>query len=259
MTGTRAPAARQPRSRREHRCQPARPYCRVCCSIRTAPQRQTLSRSLIPASRSPGAPPLVTLFLEPTVTPLFEDEDGAATMATAASILSPAECAAWIDWGEATGFQLEKHAQTAYIAHRDNGRLAVQSDVVAKAIFDRLMQAGLVPSTVGRLRPSGCNANIRLYKYGQGQRFGRHVDQSNRLSDGSSTEFTVLLYLNEGFRGGETVFYTSHFAATEAYRFSPSAGAVLVHAHGERCLTHVGSEVTQGVKYLLRTDLAYSR
>ena len=27
-------------------------------------------------------------------------------------------CAAWISWGEAAPFQLEKHAQTAHIAHR---------------------------------------------------------------------------------------------------------------------------------------------
>ena len=36
------------------------------------------------------------------------------------------------------------------------------------------------------------------------------------------------------------------------------AGAVLVHAHGTRCLTHEGAAVTAGVKYLLRTDVAYA-
>ena len=31
---------------------------------------------------------------------------------------SSGRCAAWISWGEAAPFQLEKHAQTAHIAHR---------------------------------------------------------------------------------------------------------------------------------------------
>ena len=179
-------------------------------------------------------------------------------MATAAPIISPAECEAWVRWGESTGFSLEKHAQTSRIAHRDNWRLAVESDAVAQAVFERLMLARLVPPTLGRLRASGCNPNIRLYKYGEGQRFGRHVDQSNRVADGA-TEFTVLLYLNDGFEGGETVFYGSHYDANPMYRFVPQAGAALVHAHGERCLTHEGSAVTKGVKYLLRTDVVYSR
>ena len=34
-------------------------------------------------------------------------------------------------------------------------------------------------------------------------------------------------------------------------------GAVLLHAHGQRCLTHSGAPVTGGVKYLLRTDVVY--
>ena len=114
-----------------------------------------------------------------------------------------------------------------------------------------------VPSNLGRLQPSGCNPNIRLYKYGEGQRFGRHVDQANRLADGSTTEFTVLLYLNDDVEGGETVFYADHRSNQEACRFSPKAGAALIHAHGERCLTHEGAVVRKGVKYLLRTDLAY--
>ena len=34
---------------------------------------------------------------------------------------------------------LEKHAATAQVAHRDNGRLAVESDEVALAIFAQLL------------------------------------------------------------------------------------------------------------------------
>lgn len=186
-------------------------------------------------------------------------EDGlSATMISTANFLSAAECAAWIAWGEAAPFQLEKHAQTAHIAHRDNGRLAVLSADVADALLERLRP--WAPTQLGRRKLVACNPNVRLYKYGPGQRFGRHVDQSNRLADGSLTEFTLLVYLNDaGLEGGETCFYAGGgAAAVELLRVAPRAGASLVHAHGARCLKHEGAAVTRGVKYLLRSDLAYS-
>ena len=58
---------------------------------------------------------------------------------------------------------------------------------------------------------------------------------------------------------GETLFYEDHAPhAPELLRWRPLEGAALVHAHGDRCLTHEGAEVKRGVKYLLRTDLAYA-
>ena len=191
------------------------------------------------------------------VATLLEDGEGDA-MLLAAPIMTARECRAWIEWGEAIGFTIEKHAQTAYIAHRDNGRLAVESDEVAAAIFERLRP--WLPAEVGGRKLRGCNPNIRLYRYAQGQRFGRHVDQANRLSGARGvTEATVLLYLNdEGLEGGETLFYSHHAAPEPLMRVAPKAGAALVHAHGARCLTHEGSEVRRGVKYLLRTDVAYA-
>ena len=85
-----------------------------------------------------------------------------------------------------------------------------------------------------------------------------HVDGAQRLDDGSETEFTTLLYLNDGFAGGHTVFYESHAPnGRELLRVAPRRGAVLLHAHGERCLTHEGARVDAGTKYLLRTDVAY--
>ena len=195
----------------------------------------------------------------PTLQVILEEEDGMPTMLVASNLLTTRECAAWIAWGEATGFAREAHAQTRFVAHRDNGRLSVQSPAIADAIFERLRP--LVPPEIdGGRRLCGCNPNVRLYKYEAGQRFGPHVDQSNELEDGA-TEFTVLLYLgDEGVEGGETIFYWDHAHASsaEAFRCAPRAGNALVHAHGERCLTHEGAAVRRGVKYLLRTDLAYT-
>ena len=190
------------------------------------------------------------------VSVLLEDGEGDA-MLSARPILTADECRAWIQWGETTGFVLEKHAQTNYIAHRDNGRLAVESTELAAAIFERLRP--WLPAEVAGKSAVGCNPNLRLYKYVKGQRFGPHIDQANRLASGAVTEFTVLIYLNsdDGLEGGETIFHADHGRSGELLRVKPQAGAALVHAHGARCLTHEGSEVRRGVKYLLRTDVAY--
>ena len=116
--------------------------------------------------------------LESEVAVLLEDQEGDSMLA-AGPILTYAECDAWCAWGERTGFAREKHAQTSQIAHRDNGRLAVESAEIAAAIFARLQP--WVPSHVAGQQANGCNPNIRLYRYEAGQRFGPHVDQSNRV------------------------------------------------------------------------------
>lgn len=65
-------------------------------------------------------------------------------------------------------------------------------------------------------------------RYKAGQRFGRHIDESNDLEDGKRTHYTLLIYLSGGSKpkakndvsspedssseplvGGETVFYGS--------------------------------------------------
>jgi len=173
------------------------------------------------------------------------------------SILSPEECAAWIKWGETLGFAEAKQAASAYYAHRDNGRIAVESPDIAQRIFDRVRR--VVPLEIDCRRAVGCSSNIRLYRYREGQRFGKHIDESN-LEESSQawSEFTLLFYLNdEGLEGGETVFYKGSTGAKECLRVAPRAGAALLHWHGDRCLLHEGAAVRHGVKYLLRTDVLY--
>ncbi|KAG5187270.1 hypothetical protein JKP88DRAFT_307477, partial [Tribonema minus] len=181
--------------------------------------------------------------------------------------LTPAECGAWIDWGEETGFENTFHTATREIAHRDNGRLQVHSPDIAAAIWQRIQP--FVPAELSRGRKAaGCNANIRLYRYCVGQRFGKHIDESVLdPTTGATSEYTLLLYLNgagspvrgeEGpLAGGETLFYKGSYGGKLAASVTPIAGSCLVHGHGARCLLHEGALVTSGVKYLLRTDVMY--
>ena len=187
------------------------------------------------------------------------------------------ECRAWIAYGRRLGFERAHHAEGGGVAFRDNGRLSLEhAPAPAAALFARL--APFVPRALGARRAAGCNPHIRLYEYAPGQRFGAHYDESARVGEAGETEYTVLVYLNGGeddpLRGGETVFYDADAASAAAAPrgrrgkaargpppvaavVTPRQGTALVHAHGARCLLHEGAAVQAGVKYLLRTDVAY--
>lgn len=40
---------------------------------------------------------------------------------------------------------------------------------------------------------------------------------------------------------------------------APVAGMALLHRHGEECLEHEGAAVTEGLKYVLRSDVCFER
>ena len=136
----------------------AAPTAWLTTSARTTQQLPAHAPILPPGAEdatSFGAP------LEAQVATLADDREGAAVIA-ARPALTPAEVDAWIAWGERTGFEPQKLARTAWSAHRDNGRLAIESETVAAAIFQRLRP--LLPVELDGRRPTGCNPNIRLYR-----------------------------------------------------------------------------------------------
>ncbi|KAM3425595.1 hypothetical protein BST61_g7542 [Cercospora zeina] len=123
----------------------------------------------------------------------------------------------------------------------------------------------------------GLNPNIRIYRYSKGQFFDRHYDESNNISFPSSAEeaaisipakttWTLLLYLTSpatGCKGGETVFYPEPAGKRDAAPAPIVAhlevGMVLLHRHGKDCLLHEGREVTEGEKWVIRSDLCVRR
>ncbi|MEN3327084.1 MAG: hypothetical protein V7638_1891 [Acidobacteriota bacterium] len=59
-----------------------------------------------------------------------------------------------------------------------------------------------------------------------------------------------MVYLNEEFEGGETIFLVEPEVIIK-----PRAGSALLFQHP---IIHEGSEVRAGVKYVVRTDLMYA-
>jgi len=182
-------------------------------------------------------------------------------------VVSAEEAARLVAFGEASGFATQFHEADDEVTFRHNDRLAIADEAFAAALWERLRRH--LPRVRGA-EPVGCSSNIRLYKYTEGMRFGRHVDGSHvdPVSGGNrSSEYTVLIYLNDAagseLRGGATAFYAGEYHDPDVEEslvlsFEPRRGAALLHGHGERCLLHEGCEVTRGVKYLLRTDVLFA-
>lgn len=60
-------------------------------------------------------------------------------------------------------------------------------------------------------QPSACLFAL-FARYSPGQRFGKHIDESQDLPGGRFTGYTLLVYLSTP-NGGETVFYGEHLPA----------------------------------------------
>ncbi|KAG6836754.1 hypothetical protein H0H93_003833 [Arthromyces matolae] len=117
-----------------------------------------------------------------------------------------------------------------------------------------------------RMRSSKDHAPIQhvLAAAGPGQHFGQHYDDSVRdPTTGAKSEWTLLIYLTgieDGVQGGETLFYKDERLTRgkpEVITAPLTRGTALLHRHGQECMLHEGSEVIQGNKYVLRSDLMF--
>jgi len=118
------------------------------------------------------------------------------------------------------------------------------------------------------------NPRWRFFRYGQGCVYRPHLDGSwpaSRIHNGKYESYeedsngnriqsylTFLIYLNDNFHGGATRFYGTLDGRLVAQGVRPKCGSVLVFSQGHAAsLIHEGSAVTQGTKYVVRTDVLY--
>jgi len=131
----------------------------------------------------------------------------------------------------------------------------VDSIEKAEWLWDRLKD--YIPDTWKCYEVAGLNERLsllRFLKYSDGQYFKPYMDGQYRRPDGSEASYiTVQLYLNGGFKGGETTFLSSK-SSDEDVAVVPKAGRVLLFQHD---ILHEGSTLISGTKYAMRTDVMY--
>ncbi|KAL6058024.1 Prolyl 4-hydroxylase, alpha subunit [Balamuthia mandrillaris] len=104
--------------------------------------------------------------------------------------------------------------------------------------------------------PYGLNNRFRFYRYDSQQLFNRHYDGCYPRSRNDLSLLTLIIYLNDGVKGGSTTFFPSRNKEVEV---TPKQGTALLFWHGPHKLSpeHEGSMVYKGRKYAMRSDVMF--
>ena len=174
-------------------------------------------------------------------------------------------CEQWRDRAEEQGFTSAPVPTKRGAVHRpevrNNERVIVDdvawADQLWRRASEQLPESWRVRHVTtglhtGHFEACGLNERLRFYRYSPGQRFRTHRDGYFAREDGSGevSMLTMLLFLNEGFGGGQTRLMIKR----EPVEIVPEQGMALLFRHA---MLHEGVEVEQGTKYVLRTDVMY--
>lgn len=168
---------------------------------------------------------------------------------TVDNFLSQKECSLLISESESHGYEeaaiRTDEGDRLYKEARNNDRIIFDSRELAVKLYERA--SPLLPAQLNGWQISGFNERFRYYRYDKEQQFVWHQDGTVRISENEESFLTFMIYLNDDFEGGTTDFVWESV--------KPSMGMALVFPHR---LRHQGSVVTNGVKYVLRTDVLYT-
>jgi hypothetical protein len=167
---------------------------------------------------------------------------------TLPDLMTAEECRRQIEQAERAGFEdapisSKRGGPVRMESVRNNLRVMRDDPELAGRLWRRLAAHAPV---LGGWDPVGLNERLRLYRYDVGHYFKPHADGRLVRDNGEASHFTLLVYLNHNYSGGETAFRDAVIR--------PSTGLCLVFAHP---LVHESKTLRRGRKYVLRSDLMY--
>ncbi|KAJ7100771.1 hypothetical protein B0H15DRAFT_817247 [Mycena belliarum] len=258
-------------------------------ATKTTAVLKPLHTTLGPDRRPPNKHPAVVYYAPPSTFPLLTpdsrtrqpqrfDVPGVPGAFIINDVFERSECQALIDAAEAVGMLPDE--PTAGSATQLASVLAHNFIWLADMDFHARMYsrvAALLPQKVHGGAVKGINRRFRLYRYRPGALYRPHIDgawPASALDESGAapayvydsdpavySRLTFLIYLNDGFDGGCTTFFmpSSAHGVLEARPVRPRAGTVCVFPHGaaQGSLLHEGSGVTEGTKYVIRTEVLY--
>ena len=183
----------------------------------------------------------------PATAPQVEQLGDAPAVFRAPRLLSPDECAhlaqSAADLLEPTTvYDPATGARTIHPIRTSSGATIgpTRQDLVVTAILKRV-------ATITGTRFE-CGEPLSLLHYAPGEQYRAHVDTIPRA--GNQRSHTVLLYLNEGYRGGETRFVAS--GLTVSGRGGDAVFFANIDHEGapDPATLHAGLPVTAGAKWL---------
>ena len=197
-------------------------------------------------------------------------------------VFSTDECELLIGEAEKHGFGTTNYPKL----YRGNLRLMTFDLSLTSLVWTRIQsQIPIHVQEDGKAWESvGLNPKWRLAKYFPGDKFGGHIDATFcDYSTGFKSMFTVNIYMNEGFIGGETSFDFREMSHRNRKRENkdkkapttaltpqpakleerivdvvPRTGLALIFRQPPtQNYIHEGKELISGLKYLFRSDVMY--
>ncbi len=169
---------------------------------------------------------------------------------TVPGLLTPDECQEYIAFTEAKGYEAAPITTVSGFVMRpdirNNTRVIVDDTERAEDLWRRARDH--IPGILRGRQAVGLNERFRFYRYDPGERFAPHRDGAYHRENGEKSLLTFMVYLSEGFTGGDTVFPDA--------AVTPRLGMALIFEHQ---ILHEGAAVISGRKYVLRSDVMYGR
>lgn len=167
-------------------------------------------------------------------------------------LLSPEECDELISRSESLGYEAAAVGGESIPQLRNNGRAFLEDPTLAAELWRRA--APFVPRHREGHSACGLHERFRFYRYETAEMFGAHYDGAVHRGEFEVSKLTFMIYLGDVDEGGSTNFYGPGLVLQHEVR--PARGKALVFDH---CRLHEGAPVLRGRKYVLRTDVMYSR
>ena len=183
------------------------------------------------------------------------------------SVFSPLECQKLIEFSEQIQFQEEKFITDLGegIKTPEQNRINVNKEILnfshliihdetnkfTNQIYNRIKQ--YLPETFDDVKEKKqwkvkkLHETHTICKYALNQQFKPQTPGiSNKLADGTGKKYSVIIYVNDDYKGGETEF--------NKYVVDPELGSAVVFYNK---FIHVSAPLQSGTKYLFLTDAIY--
>lgn len=226
-----------------------------------------------------------------TLKTFYEDEINKTFFGQVKELLTKEECKQIIKKASKYEFKPLDHAYSKEV--RDSKRLCILDNDLEELLWKRLEP--LVTNISFKMRPFGFDVNgewspfminncFRLSSYEKNSKgFKEHFDSQLSLSSELKSIFTLVIYLNSDFEGGETVLYERKPPSSKdlispqgiegktfqeeiqmnggikkykKFLIKPELGKGILFNHDT---LHSGEPVQSGTKYIIRTDIVYKR
>jgi len=198
-------------------------------------------------------------------------------------LLTPDECQRFIALTEALGYTEDASVSLPRKIRHNENVVWVIDETTHDIIWQRCQELfEKAPQLFSDRHPVALNRRFRFYKYGEGDFFRPHTDGAwpgSAIIDGKlisdayadrHSAMTFLILLSDDYEGGATAFYVDREDPQKAARRTEDVkiveirtplGGALCFPHGthpKHCL-HGSREILKGVKYIIRTDLLFTR